>query len=64
MSFSPSTRQSLPVLTLAVAVLAACAPTSYSPSTSAPSTVTGNMSTAAPTPDPGTPIERLSKKYR
>ena len=52
MSFSPSTRQSLPVLTLAVAVLAACAPTSYSPSTSAPSTATGNMSTAAPTPDP------------
>lgn len=52
MSFSPPTRQSFPVLALAVAVLAACAPSSYSPSTSAPSTVTGNMSTAAPTPDP------------
>ncbi|MFL5482032.1 MAG: hypothetical protein ACJ8AK_07555 [Gemmatimonadaceae bacterium] len=55
MSFSLPTRQSLhlPTLAAALAITAyACAPTSYSPSTSAPSTVTGNMSTAAPTPDP------------
>jgi LVIVD repeat len=55
MSFSLSTRQSLhaPTVAAALAITAyACAPTSYSPSTSAPSTVTGNMSTAAPTPDP------------
>ncbi len=51
MSFSLPTR--VPTLATAIAVvLAACAPATYTPSTSAPSTVTGSMSTAAPTPDP------------